>query len=209
MRALVAVPLVLILVVGGAWIVYAAAGWNVPAHEILIAAATCLISGELAMAPLLLSGRDSQLAVSQAALVGTMVQLLAGVALAAVAGKAANGIHNLLLGADESHLLYIASSINQPPDLYVSAADGSGRASAGLVTIGASGVGETQWRVPQGAPMGDYALQFVRPHVKTGEDDTVEEDVIWANQTIKVDEYKLPTMKASVSGPKGALTSRM
>jgi len=84
MRALVAVPLVLILVVGGAWIVYAAAGWNVPAHEILIAAATCLISGELAMAPLLLSGRDSQLAVSQAALVGTMVQLLAGVALAAV-----------------------------------------------------------------------------------------------------------------------------
>ncbi len=72
------------------------------------------------------------------------------------------------------------------------------------VTIGASGIGETQWNVPQGAPMGDYALQFVRPHVKTGETDTVEEDVIWANQTIKVDEYKLPTMKASVSGPKEA-----
>lgn len=72
------------------------------------------------------------------------------------------------------------------------------------VTIGASGVGESVWAVPQGAPMGDYALQFVRPHVKTSEDDAETEDVIWANQTVKVDEYKLPTMKASVSGPKEA-----
>lgn len=68
--------------------------------------------------------------------------------------------------------------------------------------IDASGVGETQWSVPQGAPMGDYALQFVRPG-KGGENDP-EEDVIWADQTLRVDEYKLPTMRASVSGPSQA-----
>ncbi|MEG3181499.1 alpha-2-macroglobulin family protein [Sphingomonas sp. LT1P40] len=67
------------------------------------------------------------------------------------------------------------------------------------VTIDANGIGETQWNVPQGAPMGDYSLQFVRP-AKAGED----EDVVWTNQTIKVDEYKLPTMRASVAGPKEA-----
>ncbi len=66
------------------------------------------------------------------------------------------------------------------------------------VTIDASGIGETQWNVPQGAPMGDYSLTFVKP----GKDE--EEETIWANQTIKVDEYKLPTMRASVAGPKEA-----
>ncbi|MCW4462141.1 MG2 domain-containing protein [Sphingomonas sp. BT-65] len=61
------------------------------------------------------------------------------------------------------------------------------------VTVDASGVGETVWNVPQGAPMGDYDLQFVKG-----------DDTIWTNQSIKVDEYKLPTMKASVAGPKEA-----
>ncbi|WP_343520820.1 MG2 domain-containing protein [Sphingomonas sp.] len=61
------------------------------------------------------------------------------------------------------------------------------------VTVDASGVGETQWNVPQGAPMGDYDLQFVKG-----------DDTIWTSQSIKVDEYKLPTMKASVAGPKEA-----
>ncbi|QDX27599.1 alpha-2-macroglobulin [Sphingomonas suaedae] len=67
------------------------------------------------------------------------------------------------------------------------------------VTISATGTGETQWNVPQGAPMGDYNLQFVRPGAKAGEEETV-----WTSQSIKVDEYKLPTMKASVAGPKEA-----
>lgn len=66
------------------------------------------------------------------------------------------------------------------------------------VTVDASGTGETQWNVPQGAPMGDYDLQFVGPG-KDGTDQT-----IWTSQSIKVDEYKLPTMKASVAGPKEA-----
>lgn len=64
------------------------------------------------------------------------------------------------------------------------------------VTIDGSGVGESVWNVPQGAPMGDYDLQFVKP----GE----EETTIFTSQSIKVDEYRLPTMKASVSGPKEA-----
>jgi uncharacterized protein YfaS (alpha-2-macroglobulin family) len=68
------------------------------------------------------------------------------------------------------------------------------------VTVDASGVGESVWNVSQGAPMGDYDLTFVRPAAKPGED----EETIWTNQSIKVDEYKLPTMKASVSGPKEA-----
>ncbi|PKP92662.1 MAG: alpha-2-macroglobulin, partial [Alphaproteobacteria bacterium HGW-Alphaproteobacteria-16] len=61
------------------------------------------------------------------------------------------------------------------------------------VTIDASGVGESTWNVPQGAPMGDYDLQFVKG-----------DDTIWTSQSVKVDEYKLPTMKASVAGPKEA-----
>lgn len=65
------------------------------------------------------------------------------------------------------------------------------------VTIDGSGSGETQWNVPQGAPMGDYDLQFVKG---TG----TESETIWTSQSIKVDEYKLPTMKASVAGPKEA-----
>lgn len=66
------------------------------------------------------------------------------------------------------------------------------------VTIDASGSGESQWNVPQGAPMGDYNLQFVKSDGKGGE------ETIWTSQSIKVDEYKLPTMKASVAGPKDA-----
>ncbi|MEG3166144.1 MG2 domain-containing protein [Sphingomonas sp. PB2P19] len=62
------------------------------------------------------------------------------------------------------------------------------------VTIGANGTGETVWTAPQGAPMGDYDLAFV-----VG--DTVTESA----QSFKIDEYRLPTMRASVTGPKTAL----
>lgn len=62
------------------------------------------------------------------------------------------------------------------------------------VTIDAGGIGQSKWDVPSGAPMGDYSVQFVKG-----------DDTIWTDQTIKVDEYKLPTMKASVAGPKDAV----
>ncbi len=65
------------------------------------------------------------------------------------------------------------------------------------VTIDASGIGQSIWNVPAGAPMGDYNVQFVKG---TGS----ESETIFTDQSIKVDEYKLPTMKASVAGPKEA-----
>ncbi len=65
-------------------------------------------------------------------------------------------------------------------------------------SIAASGAGESVWNVPASAPMGDYELVFVTKD-KDGEDKT-----IWSNQSVKVDEYRLPTMKATVTGPRTA-----
>ncbi len=65
--------------------------------------------------------------------------------------------------------------------------------------IAAGGSGETIWNVPASAPMGDYELVFVTKD-KKGEDDS-----IWTGQSVRVDEYRLPTMKAAITGPKGSL----
>ena len=64
--------------------------------------------------------------------------------------------------------------------------------------IDAGGVGENVWNVPAAAPMGDYDLQFVTKDAKG------EERTIWSNQSVRVDEYRLPTMRATVTGPKDA-----
>ena len=60
------------------------------------------------------------------------------------------------------------------------------------LSIGADGIGEASWSAPQGAPMGDYSMRIVR-----GKDDS-----LYLDQTFKVDEFRLPTMKASIAGPK-------
>ena len=62
------------------------------------------------------------------------------------------------------------------------------------VTIGADGIGESHWTAPLGAPQGDYALSF-----KLGETE------ISTGQTIRVDQYRLPSMRATIKGPKEAL----
>ncbi|MEP6785362.1 MAG: MG2 domain-containing protein, partial [Sphingomonadales bacterium] len=62
------------------------------------------------------------------------------------------------------------------------------------VKIGADGIGESSWTAPASAPMGDYDLSII-----------VGDKTISTNQSVKVDEYKLPTMRASVTGPKAAL----
>ncbi|MES2441627.1 MAG: MG2 domain-containing protein [Pseudomonadota bacterium] len=67
------------------------------------------------------------------------------------------------------------------------------------LTIDANGVGESDWTAPAGAPMGDYDLQVI---TKTA--DGKDERTIYTRQSFKVDEYRLPTMKASVAGPKEA-----
>lgn len=61
------------------------------------------------------------------------------------------------------------------------------------LTIDASGIGESEWTAPQGAPMGDYDVQLVR-----------DGNAVGSGQSFKVDEYRLPTMRATVSGPKEA-----
>jgi len=62
------------------------------------------------------------------------------------------------------------------------------------VTIGADGIGESRWTAPQGAPQGDYQLSF-----KSGDKE------ISTEQSIRVDEFRIPTMRASITGPKQAL----
>src|SRR3546814_18336691 len=61
------------------------------------------------------------------------------------------------------------------------------------LTIDANGTGETDWSVPKGAPMGDYDLT-----VDTGD------KTIWTGQSFRVDEYRLPTMRATIAGPRQA-----
>ncbi|RVU05944.1 alpha-2-macroglobulin [Novosphingobium umbonatum] len=56
------------------------------------------------------------------------------------------------------------------------------------LSIGVAGFGEGAWKVPQGAPLGDYALEF-----------EVEGRSFATEQTFRVDEYKLPTMRASIT----------
>jgi uncharacterized protein YfaS (alpha-2-macroglobulin family) len=61
------------------------------------------------------------------------------------------------------------------------------------LTIDANGTGTSSWTAPSGAPMGDYDVQVI-----------VGNKTIYTGQSFKVDEYKLPTMRATVAGPKDA-----
>lgn len=66
------------------------------------------------------------------------------------------------------------------------------------ITIGANGSGETDWDVPAAAPMGDYSLKIKLDKPIEAFGDQTE---IWLNDSFRVDEYRLPTMKATVTGP--------
>ncbi len=63
------------------------------------------------------------------------------------------------------------------------------------LTLGADGIGTLDWTAPKGAPTGDYDLSF---KIGTGDD----AKTLGGSQSFRVDEYRLPTMRASVSGPK-------
>jgi alpha-2-macroglobulin len=77
------------------------------------------------------------------------------------------------------------------------------------LSIGADGVGENQWLIPKGAPMGTYDLSIVRaksPDAPATEAaGGTDDDVISLAGEINVEEYKLPTMRATITGPKEAL----
>ncbi|HEX8241773.1 MAG TPA: MG2 domain-containing protein [Allosphingosinicella sp.] len=69
------------------------------------------------------------------------------------------------------------------------------------------GIGENEWTAPKGAPAGDYdiSVKLAREPRKAGEDEDEEASsgpTLYSAQSFRVDEYRLPTMRASVSGPR-------
>ena len=62
------------------------------------------------------------------------------------------------------------------------------------VAIDGHGMAQSSWTPPAGAPIGDYDLTL-----KVGTDSQA------TGQSVRVDEYRLPTMRASVSGPRAPL----
>ena len=87
MRALLFIPLTVAFVCGCGFAVSALVGWQPHPREMLIAAATTLAAGTLAVAPLVMvrytsSANPSN--VAQAALVGTMIHLFVCIGVAAV-----------------------------------------------------------------------------------------------------------------------------
>ena len=63
------------------------------------------------------------------------------------------------------------------------------------LTIDANGIGETEWAAPQGRADGRLRHPGDRRRTAT---------TTYTDQSFKVDEYKLPTMRATVTGPKDA-----
>lgn len=60
--------------------------------------------------------------------------------------------------------------------------------------IGSDGIGENSWTAPKGAPMGDYSMSVING-----------DDTLYLEQSFRVDEFRLPTMKAGITGPRDAL----
>lgn len=64
------------------------------------------------------------------------------------------------------------------------------------LTIGSDGIGESRWTVPKVAKLGDYMLE-----VDAGRRE------LQADGRFRVEEFRLPTMHASIQGPKGVLVN--
>jgi len=62
------------------------------------------------------------------------------------------------------------------------------------MTLDRGGIALSEWTAPKGTPQGDYDLSL-----------QIGKDEISTNQSLRVDEYRLPTMRATVTGPKQAL----
>ena len=82
---------------------------------------------------------------------------------------------------------------------------GSGKEFTLPVTIDTGGDGETSWAVPKDAPLGDYSLQIKAPAGPGGKPTLGENGSISGNQSLRVDEYRLPTMHATITPPKTAM----
>jgi hypothetical protein len=97
MRAVLPVPLVVLIAAGSGLGLCAVAGWNPHIRELSLAAGALVLASLAAFVPLALVRGGSQLAVSQAALVGTMVHLFVAIAFAAVAVLGRFGLGNAFL----------------------------------------------------------------------------------------------------------------
>src|SRR5438552_990484 len=84
MRAFVLVPVVVAIAVAVGFAIVRATGHDAHVRELLAAAVTCLLAGELAATPLLSARGANQAGVAQAALIGTVVHLFVCVVVAAV-----------------------------------------------------------------------------------------------------------------------------
>jgi hypothetical protein len=84
MRAFVLVPIVLAVAFAAAIGICRAIGIDAHLRDLLAATLTCLVAGELAIIPLMLSRGANQAGVAQAALVGSVVHLFVCIAVAGV-----------------------------------------------------------------------------------------------------------------------------
>ena len=87
MRALLYIPLAVIVVCGVGFACCAAVGWQPHPREMLTAAATCLAAGLLAVTPLVVirrTGAANAGNVAQAGLIGTVIHLFVCIGVAAV-----------------------------------------------------------------------------------------------------------------------------
>jgi hypothetical protein len=93
MRAFVLVPILLLIAFAAAIAVCRAAGVDAHLKDLFGATITCLVAGELAAVPMLLTRHADNASVAQAALVGTVLHLFVciGIAAAVVFGHAGLG----------------------------------------------------------------------------------------------------------------------
>jgi uncharacterized protein YfaS (alpha-2-macroglobulin family) len=68
---------------------------------------------------------------------------------------------------------------------------GSDTAYERPLSLGGDGIGETEWQAPKDAPGGTYSVKW-----------KVGDQLHDTDTTFRVDEYRLPTMRATVAGPK-------
>src|SRR3954454_5551508 len=84
MRSFVLLPIVLAVAFAPAVAVCHAMGINAHVKDLLAATLTCLVAGELAAIPLVLTRGGNQASVAQAALVGSVVHLFVCIAVAGI-----------------------------------------------------------------------------------------------------------------------------
>jgi hypothetical protein len=102
-RSLIWIPLTLAIVAGAAWGILHAIRHHVPQRELLLALGITVVAAELAMAPMALSHGGGTAAVSQAALLGTVIHLFLTISIA-------GAITMLHLVSQQSMFLYLLAA---------------------------------------------------------------------------------------------------